>query len=255
MKKHYYFKFLLLLIPASAFLLMSSSGGRTDQRSGSPGDGGASCSACHTGGSSGVSANISTNIPATGYELNTDYTITVSKSSSSAGGFQLVAENDSNSKVGSFTSGTGTRVSGDRITHSNSSNSTWSFTWKSPTTDQGNVKFYSSVVIANGDGSNGSGDKVVNTSTSGFSVLGISEAKRLQFDMHPNPAKDILSIQLPTESQNASIQFYDYLGRLSLSKTISSNNDKINVSDLSSGVYILKVLSDDKIGSQKFIKN
>lgn len=254
MKKHYIFKFTLLLIPISAFLLMSSSGGRTDARSGSPGDGGSSCTACHTGGSSGVSANIITNIPTTGYDLNTDYTITVTKSASAAGGFQLVAENASNSKVGSFTAGSGTRVSGDRITHSSSGNSSWSFTWKSPSSDQGNIKFYSSVVIADGNGSNGGSDKAINISTSGDSVLGISEANRLDFEMYPNPASESLTIQLPSGSDKAKVQFYDYVGRLALTGYVTDSNNKIDVNGLSSGVYVLKVLSNDKIGSQKFIK-
>lgn len=254
MKKHYLFKIVLLLIPVSAFVLMSSSSGRSDARSGSPGDNNSSCIACHSGGSSGVSATITTNIPAAGYDLNTNYTITVSKSSSAAGGFQLVAENPSNNKVGSFTAGNGSRVSGDRITHTNSSNSSWSFTWKSPSTDQGNIRFYSSVVIANGDGNNGSGDKVVNTSTTGATVLGISEAKRLDFEMYPNPASERITIQLPSDSDNAIVEFYDTIGRLALTQEITSSNNKIAVDNLSKGIYILKVLSDDKIGSQKFIK-
>jgi hypothetical protein len=254
LKKHYYFKLLLLLIPVSAFLLMSSSDGRTDARSGSPGDAGVSCMACHTGGSSGVSASITTNIPAAGYNLNTNYTITVSKSASAAGGFQLVAENDDNTKVGVLTAGSGTSVSGDRITHSNSSNSTWSFTWQSPSTDQGNIKFYSSVVIANGDGENGVEDKVVNTSTNGATVLSLSKASRLDFEMYPNPASASVTIQLPSGSDIAKVEFYDHLGRLALTQNIMNSSNKIDVNNLSKGVYILKVLSEDKIGSQKFIK-
>lgn len=254
MKKHYFFRIILLLIPVSAFLLMASSTGRTDARSGSPGDNGASCIACHSGGSSGVSATISSNIPAEGYSLNTDYTITVNKSSSAAGGFQLVAENSSNSKVGSFTAGSGSRVSGNRITHNNPNNSSWTFTWKSPSTDQGNIRFYSSVVIANGDGSNGSADKAINISTNGASVLGVSEAKRLDFEMYPNPGSEKLTIQLPSGSDNAKIEFYDAIGRLAMSQKITSSKKEINVNQLSKGIYILKVLSDNKIGSQKFIK-
>jgi hypothetical protein len=254
MKKNYIFKFILFFIPVSAFLLMASSGGRTDARSGSPGDGGNSCASCHTGGSSGVSATITTDIPAGGYALNTDYTITVSKSSSAAGGFQLVAENPSNTNVGSFTAGSGSSVSGDRITHSSSGNDSWSFTWKSPTTDEGSIRFFSSVVIANGDGSNGAGDKAVNISTSGSSVLSIPEAKRLDFEMYPNPASDMLTIQLPSNSNEATVEFYDYVGRKALTQKITNSSNKIDVNNLSTGIYILKVLSDDKIGTQKFIK-
>ena len=72
--------------------------------------------------------------------------------------------------------------------------------------------------------------------------------------MFPNPASESLTIQLPSGSENASVEFYDYIGRLALTQNVSQTNNIINVQDLSSGVYILKVLSDDKIGTQKFIK-
>jgi hypothetical protein len=255
MKKHYFFKFTLLLIPVSAFLLMSSSGGRDDGRSGSPGDGGASCTACHSGNANlGASASITTNIPAAGYDLNTDYTITVnSTSSSSKLGFQLTAENVSDTKVGSFTAGSGSRVTGQRITQSSPSTSgDWSFTWKSPTTNEGSVTFYTAVNATNGNGGT-SGDQVV-LATTAVGVLGISEAKRLHFDMFPNPASEKVTIQLPSGSELATVQFYDYLGRLALSQKIAASENKIDVNDLATGIYILKVISDNKIGSQKFIK-
>lgn len=255
MKKNYIFKTLLLLIPVSAFLLMSSSGGRTEARSGSPGDGGVTCASCHAGGNFGLTPSITTNIPASGYALNTDYTITVNSSSSSSKlGFQLVAENTSNAKIGTLVAGSGTRVGSNRITQSTPSNTgNWSFTWKSPSTNQGVVTFYAAVNATNGNGNTG-GDQVVTTNTS-VNVLGISESRKLNFEMYPNPASDNITIQLPSGSEKATVQFYDYIGRLALTKTISTSNDKINVNGLNSGVYILKVLSNDKIGSQKFIKN
>ncbi|KGL63285.1 choice-of-anchor V domain-containing protein [Polaribacter sp. Hel1_85] len=256
MKKHYYLKFLLLLIPVSAFLLMSSSGGRDGGTTGSPGDSSNTCTQCHSAGANfNLSPSITTNIPASGYELNKAYTINVnSTSSSSKLGFQLTAENGSNTKIGAFTAGSGSRVSGQRITHSSpSSSGNWSFTWTSPSSNEGDVTFYTAVNATNGNGST-SGDQVVTTNTTA-QVLGISTAKRLQFDMYPNPASESISIQLPSGSNKATVQFYDYVGRLALTKNISSANDNINVRDLSSGVYILKVISEDKIGSQKFVKN
>lgn len=259
MKKHYFFKFVLLLIPVSAFLLMSSSGGRTDGRSGSPGDSGSSCAACHSGGNFSSSLNITTNIPASGYNTNTSYNITVTNSSTGASGhgFQLVAEKTSNnSKTGTLAAGSGSRINGtaDRITHSGVSQNSWSFTWTSPATDQGEVKFYAASVATNGNGGT-TGDQVVTTSTSGNTALGISEAKRLHFSMHPNPATDNLTIQLPASSEKATIQFYDYIGRLALTKTVFSSDNEINIESLNAGIYILKVISEDKIGSQKFIKS
>lgn len=255
MKKHYFFKVLLLMIPISAISLMSYSGGIAGAYSGSPGDGGSSCTACHSGSANlGASASITTNIPSDGYELNTDYTITVnSTSSSSKLGFQLTAENGSNTKVGSFIAGSGTRVSGQRITQSIPSTSgDWSFTWKSPATNEGNVTFYTAVNATNGNGGT-SGDQVVLANMS-VGVLGISEAKRLHFEMFPNPASENLTIQLPSGSKNASVVFYDYIGRMALTQKVSQTNNQINVQKLSSGVYIIKVLADGKIGTQKFVK-
>lgn len=254
MKKNYIFKLLLLMIPVSAFVLMSSSSGRDDARTGSPGDGGVTCANCHNGGDFGASVTITSNIPDTGYLLSTDYTINVNTTSSSTThGFQLTAENSSDIKIGSFTAGSGSRVTGQRITHSNPSTSgDWTFTWTSPTTDEGRVTFYTAVNAANGNG-NTSGDQTV-TATSSSPSLSISEAKRLRFDMYPNPASDELTIQLPSGSEVASVEFYDYLGRLALTQNISQTSNHINVQNLSAGVYILKVLADDKIGTQKFIK-
>ena len=85
-------------------------------------------------------------------------------------------------------------------------------------------------------------------------TLSIPEAKRLDFDMNPNPASEKIAIQLPSGSTNATVAFYDYIGRLALRKKISLSDNTIMVQDLSSGMYILKVLVGDKIGVKKFIK-
>ncbi|MDG1743374.1 MAG: T9SS type A sorting domain-containing protein, partial [Polaribacter sp.] len=39
-----------------------------------------------------------------------------------------------------------------------------------------------------------------------------------------------------------------------LTQKVSQTNNQINVQKLSSGVYIIKVLADGKIGTQKFVK-
>jgi hypothetical protein len=256
MKKNYFFKFILFLIPFSAFVLMSSSGGRDDGRTGSPGDGGASCATCHTGGTSGTSVAITTNIPSGGYETNTEYDITVTTSSSaSVHGFQLTAEKTSdNGKVGSFTAGTGSRVTGSRITHSATNQNSWSFKWTSPSTDVGNVKFYAAAVAANGNGSNDGGDKTATTATSGFSVLGIAKENLLNFVMYPNPSTDFLTIQLPSGSTQANVSVFDLSGRELRSSKITSSINKVDVKDLSTGMYLLRIESEGKIGSKQFIK-
>ena len=263
MKKNYIFKFSLVLIPFLAFVLMSQSAGRTAGfNTGSPGDSGNTCTQCHSGGSFTGTPSITTNIPATGYALNTDYTISLNLAGTNAPrvGYQLTAEKISNnSKAGSFTAGSNAQVfnNNNHVTHTSplgtGGNFSLDITWKSPATDQGEIKFYAAINAVDGNGST-SGDNVFTTSSSGVSVLGISEAKRLSFEMYPNPASEELKIQLPIDSDNAVVEFYDYIGRLALSKKISKTSNNINIQELSSGVYILKVLANDKIGTQKFIK-
>jgi hypothetical protein len=259
MKKHYIFKFLLLLIPVSAFTLLSFSSGRDSAFSGSPGDNN-NCTHCHTGAAaSNSNISITTNIPNTGYAFNTEYDITINNSAGKVrNGFQVTAEKDSdNSKVGTFsTPGTDTKAvnNGTRITHKSAgtNQSSWSFKWTSPSSEQGKITFYGASVSGNGSGSGG--DLVFLGKSNSSPSLSISEANRLQFDLFPNPASERVTIQLPLGLDKATVQFYDYLGKLALTHHVTNSNNKINVNDLSSGVYILKVLSNDKIGSQKFIK-
>lgn len=259
MKKHYYFRFLLLLIPVSAFVLMSVSGGRNGAYSGSPGDNGTTCTQCHSGGNFNASVVLQTEIPVEGYDLNTSYGINVDVSSisNSRHGFQITAERVSDgSKIGTFTAdGTDNQLvnGGTHITHTFTGNSkkSWNFQWKSPSTNVGDVKFYVAALAGNGAGTGG--DEVVTTAST-VNVLGIAEANRLEFDMYPNPASNNLTIQLPSGSEKAVVQLYDNIGRLALTKNISSSNNKLSVNNLSTGIYILKILSDGKIGSQKFMK-
>lgn len=260
MKKHYFFKILLLLIPFSAVLLMSLSGGRSGSYSGSPGDGGNTCSACHSGGNFNTSIALQTGVPEGGYALGMTYDVKVemSSTSNSRHGFQITAEKVSDgSKIGTFIadgSSSQLKNGGTHVTHTATGNSQkiWNFQWKSPTTDVGEIKFYVAGLAGNGGGTGG--DQVVTTASSTFNVLGLSEAKRLNFRMYPNPALERVTIQLPLGSEIAEVEFYDNIGRLALTQKITNTNNKISVNNLAKGVYVLKVLSDNKVGSKKFIK-
>lgn len=87
------------------------------------------------------------------------------------------------------------------------------------------------------------------------STLGINENKLLSFNMFPNPASDQVTIQLPTGSDKAEVSVFDYTGRLVKSKTITLNDTKLDVNNLSNGIYLFRVTSNNKIGAQRFIKN
>lgn len=258
MNKNYLFKLSLFLIPITAIVLMSSNAGQNGAFSGSPGDGGNTCTACHAGGNFNASVDITTNIPSTGYELNTDYTVmvTVNETGASRHGFAFTAERDSdNSKVGTLIAGTNTRLvnSNGNITQSNAdAGNSWTFTWRSPATEEGTISFYASGNAANGNGST-SGDQIVTTSIS-ESSLSASDESLLDFEMFPNPAADVVNIQLPSGIVEAKAGVFDYTGRLVHSKTITLADTQLDVTNLASGIYIIRVVTENKLGAQRFIK-
>ena len=86
------------------------------------------------------------------------------------------------------------------------------------------------------------------TECSGLSLL--DNQSQLDISIYPNPVIDKLFIQ--GLSNPTKISVYNILGKLVLSKTTSS---EINVDNLQSGIYIIKILDEQKEIIRKFIKN
>ncbi len=66
----------------------------------------------------------------------------------------------------------------------------------------------------------------------------VDEVENRQFDIYPNPVKDVLRITNITDNQLVTI--YSINGKI-VKKIDVSTNDEINVSDLKSGLYIIGV--------------
>lgn len=73
------------------------------------------------------------------------------------------------------------------------------------------------------------------------------------FNMYPNPADSILAIDLPAEYESVQVQIIDILGKTVVSRSITSLDNKLNVSDLVAGNYFVKVSADDKFYTTKLI--
>jgi len=68
--------------------------------------------------------------------------------------------------------------------------------------------------------------------------------------VYPNPVKDILNLQLNNFSTMQSVKIYDLQGKIIL----EDKNNIINVSNLAKGLYIVKVETEEREFSKKFIK-
>ncbi|MGB6269112.1 MAG: endonuclease, partial [Olleya sp.] len=82
--------------------------------------------------------------------------------------------------------------------------------------------------------------------------LSISEVNKKEFKIYPNPVNgNLLTIE---NSQNTRFEIYNILGKKILTGTITPNNNKVSVSSLSNGVYILKLNNNNGSVTKKLIK-
>jgi PKD repeat protein len=179
---------MLVFLTSNILYHTGSPGGKT----GSPGDGNATCTQCHTGTPVTVTGWITSNIPASGYVPGQTYTITATATHTGAVlfGFEMTAENASNNKTGTFiiTNATQTQLVNNNksVTHTQngttpSGNSkSWSVNWTAPAAGTGNVTFYGAFNAANGNGGS-SGDVIYKTSTL------VPEGNILEADFSANP--------------------------------------------------------------------
>jgi Leucine-rich repeat (LRR) protein len=94
---------------------------------------------------------------------------------------------------------------------------------------------------------------VTNTATSTFQVLGTNEfGSNNTLTLYPIPVKDHLNFSLKNNEITSSISIYNLLGQLI--QTVTNPSNSIDVSNLQSGSYLIKVTTDKGISSGKFVK-
>ena len=85
-------------------------------------------------------------------------------------------------------------------------------------------------------------------------TTGINDDYMTDFNVYPNPVKDRLYIETSTQIQ--SIEVYDVYGRLQVTKTPSHQGDlSVDVSDLNSGIYFVKVKTEEGNIVKRIVKD
>lgn len=82
--------------------------------------------------------------------------------------------------------------------------------------------------------------------------LGVNDAKLNGVVIYPNPAKSVLNI---VNAENASIEVFNILGQSVYNKTNIDLNEQVNVSNLTSGAYFVKITDGAAVKTDKFIIN
>ena len=70
--------------------------------------------------------------------------------------------------------------------------------------------------------------------------------------MYPNPTSSRLTISAQSTIKSAAI--YNLLGKEVINLEINKNSESIDVSNLSSGMYLIKYTIENATGTAKFIK-
>jgi len=86
-------------------------------------------------------------------------------------------------------------------------------------------------------------------------TAGISEKKSLSFSVSPNPATDFLNVTINDElRQGGKLSIFDFKGSKLMDKSLTANTEKLNISTLKRGIYLLNCSTDKGlVSSVKFI--
>jgi len=82
-------------------------------------------------------------------------------------------------------------------------------------------------------------------------TIDIPEMNFNEFELYPNPAKNIINIDWKGEQVPSYILIYDGLGRCVMNVPFKSSLD---INDIDPGVYIMKLVSDHILGTNTFVK-
>jgi type IX secretion system substrate protein len=83
-----------------------------------------------------------------------------------------------------------------------------------------------------------------NASYSQIKMIALT-GKNSQLSIWPNPAKDVVNVKYDGNGNDARAMIFDQMGRMISSSVLHSGNNSVNVSNLSTGNYIVHVQSAD----------
>ena len=93
---------------------------------------------------------------------------------------------------------------------------------------------------------------------SGVETLGVTDSVLAEaISLYPNPASDIINISNNLNVELENITVYDMNGRIVIQHIVTNNsgNQVINVSELSSGIYVVQIKSTQAHTIKRIIKN
>ncbi len=87
-------------------------------------------------------------------------------------------------------------------------------------------------------------------------VLGVSEAlKQNDFTLYPNPARSLITLQSTIEGPvKIDYEIVDVLGKTVIQNQNNNNTFNVNISDLNTGIYFIRLRINNSLVVKKFVK-
>ena len=86
-------------------------------------------------------------------------------------------------------------------------------------------------------------------------ALSLDNSQIETFRFYPNPVSTQLNIEMPLIANQLEVSVYNQLGQEVMNQLITEYSSFINVSDLASGIYVIKLSSANNSKAYKFIKS
>lgn len=254
---------------AAIFLFSQGSSERKDPKNppvantGAPGETTCQQSNCHSGGSFTGTVTL-TGLPDTVLADST-YDLTITETSNAVNaGFQTTCLDGANKFMGTFTAGTGVNIgsqpsSGRKYARQSNQKSlsggsvSWTWKWKAPAalTAGDSIKFYSSMLAANGNGGN-SGDNV------------LSHAHKVYFKAKTTANENVIDSQevFTTQSTSGGVQVHILRsipaqvqvingGGVTLHQRTTTGAEQLTIEGLIPGIYLVAVTQEGKTYARK----
>jgi len=90
------------------------------------------------------------------------------------------------------------------------------------------------------------------SSKSGICKVGVNDITKTSFTIQPNPAKD--NIKIAADDIFGKVEIVNFLGQTVVTQINDANYANINVSNLTNGVYFVRIISEKGTSVQKFVK-
>lgn len=187
--------------------------------------------------------------------------VTVSEPDITRYGFQMIALDSNGDSVGEWVNdeanGIGTQFAQgiDFVNHfmiPEMNSGTWTVEYVVPEDNVGEVTFYAAGVAADGS-LDPTGDNSYSTSTTSEWVMGsgIVEHANRQLEVYPNPSSDFIRLSHDFASSDFSqVKIFNGSGEV-MQSVPNYQGEKIDVSQLAAGVYVVQLQSEDNFISNK----